>query len=208
MFNWPGETCVVVASGPTAADAPLDLARGRARCIAINNSWQLAPWADVLYAADDRWWLAARGAPEFAGRRLTPDRIAAQRYGLELVHFVRGYYGFAFDTPGHIGQGGHSGFHAINLAAQAGIAKLILVGFDMRLDRGGHWHRDHAKVNPTAFNMKRWAKNLDEAAPQLFARGLSVINTSPVSALRAFPVMSLEEALNEPRRPDRDSEAV
>lgn len=194
MLNWNGETCVIIASGPTAKDAPLALLKNYCKIIVINNSWQLAPWADVLYAADDRWWTAQNGCPEFKGRKITPDHTAARRYGLELVYFTRAFYGFCFE-PGFIGQGGHSGFHAINIAAQSGVAKIILVGFDMRLDLGGHWHPDHPKVNPTAFNMKRWAQRLDEAAPALKDRGITVLNTSPVSALRAFPIMSLEEAL-------------
>ncbi len=194
MLNWPGETCVVVASGPSAKDAPLALLQNHCKSIVINNSWQLAPWADVLYAADDRWWLSARGCPEFSGRKITPDQIAARRYGLETVTFARNFYGFSFE-PGVLGNGGHSGFHALNLAAQSGAAKIILVGYDLRIDLGGHWHPDHPKVNPTAYNIKRWAQRLDEHAQELSERGIAVLNTSPESALRAFPKMSLMEAM-------------
>lgn len=98
---------------------------------------------------------------------------------------------------GHVGWGGNSGFQALNLVVQWMCKRVVLVGFDMRTDRGLHWHRDHGKGmnNPSHRNVERWRRVLDEAAPVLNALGVQVINASPVSALRAYRKMSLEEAL-------------
>jgi hypothetical protein len=55
-------------------------------------------------------------------------------------------------TAGVVGGGGNSGFQAVNLAAQFGASRIILIGFDMT-DRGGkHWYgRNHWPMsnNPT-----------------------------------------------------------
>jgi hypothetical protein len=98
---------------------------------------------------------------------------------------------------GVIGWGGNSGFHAINLAVQFGVSKIILIGFDMRIDQGLHWHGKHERGlnNPTKSNVKRWRNCVDGAAATLTSMGITVINASPVSALRNYPKMDLIEAL-------------
>ena len=58
---WVDETAVCIASGPSLTQADVDYVRGKARVIVVNNGYLLAPWADVLYAADARWWMLAQG---------------------------------------------------------------------------------------------------------------------------------------------------
>jgi len=74
----------------------------------------------------------------------------------------------------------------------------VLVGYDMRVDRGTHWHGDHPDGlnNPADVNVRRWRQILDAQAPLLNEMGVSVINVSPVSALEAYPKMTLEAALH------------
>jgi hypothetical protein len=102
------------------------------------------------------------------------------------------------DQAGTVGDGGNSGFQAINLAAQFGARRIVLVGFDMRIDRGAHWHGRHPPGlnNPTDRNLVRWRLVIDRSAAELAALGIDVVNVSPVSMLNAFPVVSIEEALN------------
>jgi hypothetical protein len=63
-------------------NAGVDLAKGRAKVIAINNSWRLAPWADALYGCDYTWWHANRGVPEFAGLKISQDAGAVSHTGI------------------------------------------------------------------------------------------------------------------------------
>lgn len=106
------------------------------------------------------------------------------------------------EPRGHIASGsraggGNSGFQALNLAVQFGAKKVILVGFDMRIDRGVHWHGRHPGHlnNPREANFVKWREAFNESAPTLADMGVTVINASPVSALTAFPILSFEEAL-------------
>jgi hypothetical protein len=64
---WPGETAALLATGPSLNQADCDYLRGRVKVIAINDAHRLAPWADVLYSSDRRWWSHYKGVPEFAG---------------------------------------------------------------------------------------------------------------------------------------------
>lgn len=99
---------------------------------------------------------------------------------------------------GVIGWGGNSGFHAVNLAAQFGAAAILLVGFDMRLDHGIHWHGKHGNGlnNPMTKNVERWRRAVDGCKPVLDALGIKSFNCSPISALTAYPKMSFDEALS------------
>jgi hypothetical protein len=100
------------------------------------------------------------------------------------------------DTPGLIGAGGCSGFQALNLVAQFGATDIALVGFDARVDNGVHWHGKHKRTgNPTRWTAAAWVANLDAAASALSARGIRVVNCSPVSALTAYEKTGLEEWL-------------
>lgn len=195
--DWRDEASIIVASGPTARDEHLAEARGRARFIAVNTSYQLCPWADVLYACDFSWWLAHKGVPDFTGLKVSIDARCTR---LKDVHTVKRKYGdkgadIEFKERGLICYGGNSGFQALNLAVQFGSRKIILVGFDMRIDRGLHWHKAHAKYNPNGRQVNQWRDVFDGAVLSLKAAGVRVINCSPVSALKAYPKMTLEQAL-------------
>jgi hypothetical protein len=195
--DWRGATCIIVGSGPSAADAPL--APGSHRCIAINNSWRLVPWADALYATDYAWWEREAGVPEFGGLKISQDCRLKDRpaWGIRTVTVWTSQDQLLITTPGEIGWGGNSGFAAINLAVQFGAKRIVLVGFDMRIDRGMHWHGKHGPGlnNPSQDSVRRWRRVIDEQAPILAALGVEMVNASPISALTAYPKMDLREAL-------------
>ncbi|SFM00548.1 hypothetical protein SAMN03159423_4864 [Bradyrhizobium sp. NFR13] len=190
MPDWSGETAIVVASGPSAVDAPLSTAVGKARFIAVNDSWLLCPWADALYACDGAWWRKYRGVPEFKGLKLTYEAAAARQFTLTRVAIDRGNN--AILTGGDVvGDAGNSGFQALNLAINWGVKRILLVGYDMTLDRGEHWHGLHpaGMNNPRQSNIRKWL-SADWSTPA----GVEVINCNPESALSAYPKMKFEEA--------------
>lgn len=200
--DWRARPCVIVASGPSAGEAPIAQAQGRAYVLTINNSWALAPWADALYASDLAWWQANGGVSQFRGLKVCRHPEAPNIF--PDVRFVRmarcnGRWRdeMVLDEPYTIGAGGNSGFQALNLAVRFGAKVIILVGYDMRVDRGTHWHGNHegGLNNPDAPLVAIWREHLDKAAPSLANASVTVINTSPVSALTAYPKMSFSEAL-------------
>ncbi|MCR5875165.1 hypothetical protein LRS10_13790 [Phenylobacterium sp. J426] len=164
--------------------------------LAVNESWRLAPWADVLYACDPGWWVYRRGVPEYLGLKVTADLGAAETFGLQHVALAEREHQI-LTTPGRIGCGGNSGFQALNLALQFGAPRIVLVGLDYSASAGVHWHGRHRGhlSNPTAARLAEWARRLDAQAVALAELGVEVLNASPASALTAFRKISLEEAL-------------
>lgn len=76
-----------------------------------------------------------------------------------------------------------------------GARSIVLVGYDMRLDRGVHWHGAHANGlnNPREESLVRWRRAFEAAAPQLAALGVEVVNANVHSGLEVFPKRPFEE---------------
>jgi hypothetical protein len=164
-----------------------------------------------VYGCDAPWWELVDGLPDFKGLKVSQDKKLVKTHPeIHRVECLKNVETLVINNPGMIGWGGNSGFHAINLAVQWGAAKVILIGYDMRLDKGIHWHGPHvssAKVhvsNPTNGNVARWRNVVDRTYDVLSALDIVAINCSPISALTRYPKMTVEEALKY-AKPDSSS---
>jgi hypothetical protein len=85
----------------------------------------------------------------------------------------------------------------LNFAIQFGSRRIVLVGYDMRIDRGICWHGKYGKglSNKTEADVIHWRKKLDAQSPMLREIGVEVLNASPVSTLEAFPKVEFEAAM-------------
>jgi len=187
---WAGQTVAVLASGPSMT--PLVAAAVRnIPTIVINDTFRLAPWAALLYAADAAWWQANPDALAFAGLKVTVDSVP----GVEALRNT-GSTGFDPD-PQCIRTGSNSGYQGVHIAAQAGATRILLCGFDMTAKRGAHWfgaHRPDLK-NTDPETYERFIRRFATLKDALDARGVEVINCTPGSALKCFPFGDLVEIL-------------
>lgn len=166
--------------------------------ITTNATYRIAPDAEILYGSDVSFWRH----PDYAdvldcpGLKLcveqvpgikpyTPDGVLVVKHG--------GTHGFT-DEPGKIRTGSSSGYAAIHLAASMGAKRILLLGLDLT---GGHWHGPHPKGlnNPKEARFKAWIRNFRTLAPALNSRAIEVFNCSPISAVDAFPKVSLDALL-------------
>src|SRR5262245_41307344 len=51
-----GECVAVVAAGPSLRLQDLSVLRDRIHVVVVNESYQLCPWAEILYSCDTGWW--------------------------------------------------------------------------------------------------------------------------------------------------------
>lgn len=191
-----GRTVAVLASGPSMSREVAEQVRAAGvPAIVTNNTWQLAPWAWALYAADAEWWAheSNRAAHGFAGHRVSLTRIAG-------VHELRNTGRRGFDPdPSAVRTGSTSGYQAVHVAVHTGAARVLLCGFDYRHTGGEkHWHGDHVaglrNTDPDLW--PTWVSHFDSLRDELPA-GCEVINCTPGSAIGAFRRMDLETALVE-----------
>lgn len=200
-LSWDGAEVVIMASGPSMSQEQADAAHAWAlrepgrKSLAINTTFRLAPWADALYACDARWWrvYAEEVKASFAGQLWTQDQEAKAM----VPNVVRSQRAAGLSRePGLINQGANSGYQGMNLAYQGGVRRMILLGFDMRTDgKKTHWHGDHPAPLNSANPYRQWVQNFQQLAADLLADGVEVINATPHSALRCFPMADWQEVL-------------
>lgn len=150
--------------------------------IAVNNSWQMLPTADVVFASDLSWWNEYGATVPAAAERWTTCPLAARRH--QLQQFKSRF----------LTQSYNSGQLAIELAVSRGARRVLLLGYDCSLRTGTHWHGNHENIrNPTADSVKRWHDEF--ARLQQWAAGIEIINCSRETALKVFPRSTIEAEL-------------
>lgn len=183
------KNAVIIASGSSLKKEDVDYCKGKATVYVVNNCYQLAPWADVLYACDEEWWDYYK--PEFNGQKWTINENASKKYNLNLIGYDPT---MIFSTEEIIATGNNSGFQAINLAYLHGYRKIILLGFDYK-NSGQHWFGRHPTGLNKAPDMRRWINHMAKAQLVMEKAGLQVINCSRDTAINCFPIIPIEEAL-------------
>lgn len=190
----------VLASGPGLTEGVADALRAaRIPAIAVNTSFRRAPWAAMLYAADQDWWLCPdhRDAHRFAGLRVTIS-TSARPPGLSVpdIRVLRnaGVCGWS-DRPDELFTLGNGGGQALQLAIKAGATRVLLAGFDFSAARGSHWHGDHppALKKTEEHTFGHWAERMGRVAPELLRRA-DIVTVTP-SALTCFRAAPLDEEI-------------
>lgn len=179
-----GETVAILAGGPSMSqDVATVLRASHIPCVAINTSFQLAPWADVIFAADMAWWNVYREALLLPGLKVCSQETANDA----RLHIF---------LPRDKGAGRNSALHAAYMLSEAGAARILLFGVDLDDDDLTHWHGgDHPEpLRPIRVGDFKPAREAWGRFAELDKRP-DVLNCSQRSALRCFPCATLAEAL-------------
>ena len=194
---WPGETCFILGGGPSLQQLDIELLRGR-RCIAVNGAFRLAPWIDCMFFGDCRWLNQyGGGLSEWAGLKVTTCNQHRQRPGIRVVKRRNSPYGLSRNSH-VVGWNLSSGACAINLAVHFGVKRIVLLGFDMRIVGARHnWHDDYAPPPPKKNPYARFLKPFPFIKEGLNELSIECLNATPGSALTLFPMVTLEEVLND-----------
>ena len=205
-FDWTGETAVCIGGGASLTKDQVDKVKGL-KVIAVNDAYKIAPWADILYACDRRWWDWHKGVINFQGYRLqhyyesyVKGQSSIKPYpGINII-LSDGSEGFS-DRPARIRHGGNSGYQALHIAMKMKAKRIILLGYDMHMKTGKvHWFGNHPGGGSSKLDRDRyigWMKKfpaLQEAAERL---NIEIINCTPGSALECFKKRELDATLSD-----------
>lgn len=197
---------VVVGGGPSLTPEQLGEVRcardaagpARLRVIAVNDAYRLAPWADLLFFADSKWWGWHKDRPEFKDYK--GERCSVFPNGGEIadpeVHLLRYDSAEGLSTdPQYLRTGSNSAYMSVNVAVLAGATRVVLIGVDAKpgAKKQSHWFGDHPDRTKPPY--RHMVQAFREMKPLLDKAGVEVINASPGSAVTAFPQMELGEAL-------------
>jgi hypothetical protein len=200
---FPGETIVCIASGPSLTDADVNAVRGRARVIAINDSYRKAPFADVLYAADKDWWRFHQGVPAFGGLKFAitePSWLKWPWPSDVTVLNNMGHLGLETDPSGLRTGGEHganSGYQAINLAVHLGASRILLLGYDMQRTNGRlHWFGNHPDDLHRNLPFAEFLKGFPTLVKPLSKLNIEIINCTRQTALHCFQMATIDHVLS------------
>lgn len=208
---WAGHAVVILGGGPslTSGDGLARVKSARSdregrplSVIAVNNAYQVAPNADVLYYADGRWWSWHKDRDDyraFQGLRCSIEGSDGEGAGDPDVYRLQlDATATISRDPTRLAHGGNGGYQAINLAALAGAKRIILLGYDMKHDgKRTNWHAGHP-IRTRERIVRNWIPNFRRLAVELANDGVEVINASEDTALDAFPRRPIAELLPDP----------
>ena len=166
-------TFAVLATGPSMSQAIADSVR-HLRRIAVKDAYRLAPDADAVVATDRDWW-----------RRELPLKFAGRKFG---VGPPKGVEPVPFGGP--ISSSTNSGLLALHVAIQVFSASRVeLYGIDLSSARGAHYFGAH--IGRKATTAARFEVFKRQFAQYAVPKGVTVVNCSPDSELKAFPFAEL-----------------
>lgn len=176
------DTWAILASGPSMSKEVAESVRPF-RVIAVSNTYELAPWADVLVSNDKSWWTNTPNAKNFTGEK---------------------FCGLAIEPPRDVERfsgamsGSNSALLAMQIAVSKGAKRILLFGVDLT---GKHYFGDHPAPlrNPSAQRFEIFKKQFAAYQP----KGVEIFNCSKSSQLRAYPAASLEDFLPKEVVPER-----
>lgn len=182
------DTAVCIAGGPSLTPDDVAYCKDKGAAIyAVKEVGLIAPWANVLYAADTDWWVKH---PErwqaFKGEKWTCSERACQLFAA-LNHIGAKSDLIWSDNPDFLATGGNSGFQALNMAVLRGAERVILLGYDYGFDKtisDKHWWEEDYPRHSRWSNYAQWNKRMAAAADLIT---VPVLNASRQTTITCFP---------------------
>lgn len=201
---WEGETVALIGGGPTLKQpeyaAAVQSLRGKCKVIAINQSFEIVPWADMLYFADCSWfqWNKSAVRQQWPKDKLlvtaTSDvkDVNDKAAGRPVLRMWRDRNRWSLD-PAKV-YGWDSGTQAANLAFSLGAKRILLFGIDLTAGPKGEtqWHTKHKRKTAIVNYKNRFLPTWLEAVRACKEAGVEVIRVTPGADIGA-PLLSIDE---------------
>ena len=210
QFDIPVEVVNSVLAGTSPPSVYSDYMKAihSKHVIGINVAYLIGDWIDMVFFGDSGFYQTHRlRLAKFPGIKITCHSGAKSESWIKyLGRDGRKPRGIS-SAPHLVSWNQNSGAAAISVAAWAGAKRIILLGFDMKLngDNRQHWHNLYGRgvINTTdekkrrKLPFERHLKSFDEIAQDAQSKGIEIINASPDSAITQFRKVTVKEFLNE-----------
>jgi len=171
--------------------------------IGVNVSFMIGDWMDVAFFGDIGFFLRYKEQlAAFPGMKVCCHPQIEKFKWVKFLGRDHKSKGIS-DNPKTISWNFNSGAAAISMAAHTGAKRIILVGFDMKLDEKNkqHWHNvygrgpivEQKRIMKLPFN--RHLRGFPEIAKDAKAMGIEILNACPDSAITNFPKYSVSDLL-------------
>lgn len=191
---WPDSTVFVIGGGPSLAEMDLSPIWNQ-RVIGVNDAFKLGNWVDVCWFSDCRWYEWNKELlKEFSGVIASCTNCSCNHPRVLQVKRLEG--SGIVTNPAIVRWNKNSGASAINLAYHLGAKRIVLLGFDMKQKDGqNNWHQNH-KHNPRpTIYQNLFLPPFDIIARDAKNLGIEILNATPDTDLKAFPIIQLGDVL-------------
>jgi hypothetical protein len=228
---WEGGECWILGGGPSLTEqfeipknvvqsviegkalpnvySPYMSAIHNKHVIGINMSYKFGDWVDIVFFGDNGFFLREKNElAAFPGIKVTShpqcEKYAWIKYTGRDTRHTKGIS----SNPKMISWNANSGAASISIAAHLGVKKIILVGFDMKLDDVGkqHWHDLYHRMEnlklpqpknkkPNGLPFNRHLLGFPEIAKDAKKMNIEIINACPNSAIQEFPKVNVKDLI-------------
>lgn len=189
--EWHHARCFVICSGESLTAQLKMIRQLKGRFIAVKHGVFARPDADVLFLSGDGPSLSLPLIAAFQGKYIVVRSKTHPEFPptVKVVTRTKDHTRLC-SLPTHV-AGRDAGTSAIDLAVKFGATEIILLGYDMT---GGHFC-EHPLQRPPQDHFVRHMEHTAEFAKDAKAKGIRIVNCSPISAVKVFERQPLEAFL-------------
>lgn len=206
QFGIPDKVVHAVVSGTSQPDvySPYMSRLHDKHVIGINVAYLLGNWVDFVFFGDKGFFLKHQERlSKFPGLKISSLPRTNDMNWVKYLPRDRGHPRGISTSSRMVSWNGNSGSAAISVAAHAGAKRIILLGFDMKVDATArqHWHDlygRYANRNPdkkTRIPFHRHLRGFPEIAKDAKRKGIEILNACPDSAIECFRKVTVKELL-------------
>ena len=208
QFNIPKRVVQNVLGGqaPPSAYSPYMKSIHNKHVIGINVSFLIGNWMDMVFFGDSGFFLGQQNnLANFPGIKVTCHPHAGKKDWVKYLARDNSHPRGISSNPRMVSWNSNSGSAAISLAAHTGAKRIILLGFDMKLDDESkqHWHDAYHRLASLTENTRNKAlpfnhhlKGFPEIAKDAKKMGIEILNASPDSAIDVFEKVNVKDLLS------------
>jgi len=203
QFGIPDDIIQKIVNGtlPPSTYSPYMHLLHNKHVIGINVAYLLGNWIDMVFFGDVGFFLNhEQRLADFQGLKVTCHPRGDRYDWLKYLAKDRNHSKGISSNPMMVSWNGNSGAAAISLAVHTGAKRIILLGFDMKLNgnRRQHWHDLYNKGerhNARKLPFDRHLRGFSQIAKDAKQMKVEILNASPISDIKEFPKYTVKELL-------------
>ena len=172
--------------------------------IGVNVAYLIGDWIDLVFFGDSGFFLQnQKELAKFPGLKVSSHPKVRDTSWVKFLPRDSEHPKGISSNPKKVSWNSNSGAAAISIAAHAGANRIILLGFDMKLNAAEdkHWHtlyghpdkKDERRKRKMPF--RRHLLGFPEIAKDAKRMGIEIINACPDSAIECFRKATVKELL-------------
>jgi len=168
--------------------------------IGINVAYLIGNWIDICFFGDVSFLTReSTRLAEFPGLKVSCHPVVENYDWIKYLPRDRRPRGIS-NNPHTVCWNCNSGSAAISLAVNAGAKRIILLGFDMKLNNNGdqHWHDEYnrrGKIDIRKIPFNKHLMGFPAISMDAKRMGVEILNASDDTEIKNFPIINIKDLM-------------